>query len=135
MSFLQSIVLTPTGRLGPFLIWFKSQYPEYKITATSRSPASTKLLQDFGVSVVETKDLSDFQKAASEADLVVNFAGATNVPLIQALNAGLKERFEKTNARPILIHISGAGSLLDPTPFAQSEVTSVCPRLFVFIPS
>lgn len=110
---------------GPFLIWFKSQYSEYKIAATSRSPASTKLLQDFGVDVVETAGLEDMRKAASQADLVVNFADAASLPLVQAIIAGLKEHFEETTVRPILIHISGSATIFDPRPFDQSDVTSV----------
>lgn len=74
---------------------------------------------------METTGSNDFQDAASKADLVVNFADGASLPIVQAIIAGLRERFEKTEVRPILIHISGSAAILDPTPFAQSGVTSV----------
>lgn len=124
-------ILTGTCTSGPTLIWFKSQYPEYEITATSRSPTTTKRLQDFGVHVVEITGLSDVQKAASEADLVINFADGTNQPHVQAITAGLRERFQSTKIRPIFIHISGSLSTWKSTTIAQSGVASVCFRQFV----
>lgn len=48
---------------------------------------STKLLRDFGVNVVEATGFADFPKAASEADLVVNFADNQSLPFIQAIIA------------------------------------------------
>lgn len=75
--------------------------------------------------MIETTGFPDFQKAASEADVVFNFTSAANPPLIQAIIAGLKERSEKTKKRPYFFHVSGATSILDPTPFEQSKVISV----------
>ncbi|KZV94948.1 hypothetical protein EXIGLDRAFT_611195, partial [Exidia glandulosa HHB12029] len=53
------------------------------------------------------------RKACSQADLVFNIADCDDVPMTVAVLAGLKERFEQTGRRPVLIHTSGTGVIMD----------------------
>jgi hypothetical protein len=52
-------------------------------------------------------------KAASEHDVIIQAANADDLEYMQAILKGMKQRKEKTGHRPLLIHTSGTGVLID----------------------
>ncbi|RDX57050.1 NAD-P-binding protein, partial [Lentinus brumalis] len=101
----------------------------FDITALVRNPESGKILESkFGVKAVvgSLKDLDKLTELAEGAHLVFQAADADDEPPMKAILVGMKKRHEKTGDTPILIHVSGAGFLIDDArgEFASPTVTS-----------
>ncbi|KAI0701878.1 NAD-P-binding protein [Cerioporus squamosus] len=108
-----------TGYVGGHALQHILAHPEahtFNITALVRNPDSAKMLESkFNVKAVvgSLKDLEKLTELAEGAHLVFQAADADDEPSMKAILAGMKQRHEKTGDTPILIHVSGAGFLID----------------------
>ncbi|WVQ93815.1 hypothetical protein IAU59_000893 [Kwoniella sp. CBS 9459] len=100
-----------------------SPVPPKKITALIRDAKKSDLLtslslaKEKGVEIVplvgSLEELEKIRDAAAEHDVVVSTANADDIESIKAILEGQKIRKEKTGHRPLLIHTSGTGVLVD----------------------
>lgn len=78
---------------------------------------SLSLAKEKGVKLIplvgSLEDTDKLKDAASAADVVVDTANADHLEAINALIQGMKARKEKTGHRPLFIHTSGTGVLVD----------------------
>ncbi|KZV99408.1 NAD(P)-binding protein [Exidia glandulosa HHB12029] len=106
-----------TGYVGESLLSrLVKLLPNAHITALIRSESVVPAFKAAGVHEVihgSHKDLEIIQAASRKAELVINTADCDDVDLTAAVLAGLKERFQETGRRPVLIHTSGTGVLAD----------------------
>ncbi|GJE96186.1 NAD(P)-binding protein [Phanerochaete sordida] len=83
------------------------------ITALVRSEDKAAKLEKFGVRTVvgSFKDVALVERLAEAAHVVFSMADADDLPMMQAILKGLKQRHAKLGDLPILIHTSGTGIL------------------------
>ncbi|KAL0568650.1 hypothetical protein V5O48_013335 [Marasmius crinis-equi] len=84
---------------------------KYEFRAIVRDAGKAQKLElGFGVKTIvgSHSDQQLISKEAAEADVVLAMADCDDLDAADGINKGLKERFEITGKRPILIHISGA---------------------------
>jgi len=100
---------------------------EFFIRALVRSPEKTNSLHPLGIKSVlgSLDDLDLLKDEAAQADVVLSFADADHLSSVQAILKGLLQqpRPEGGRKRPILIHTSGTGVLLDAAYGAFSSET------------
>ncbi|KZW02437.1 NAD(P)-binding protein [Exidia glandulosa HHB12029] len=114
---LKIFILGVTGYVGgPLLRALKKAYPNAHYSALIRSEAHIPIFRAEGVQEIihgSSSDTDKLRKACSEADVVFAVADCDDVPMAQAVLAGLKDNFEKTGRRPVLIHTSGSALVMD----------------------
>lgn len=111
-GYIGGTVLTKLLALSP---------PPTQITALMRDPSKASLLSKLtlpsGTTITPLiGSLSDHEKiakAASEADIVLSTADADDLPAVQAMLQGMKQRKAQTGHRSLFIHTSGTGVLTD----------------------
>ncbi|KAF9081361.1 hypothetical protein BGX23_000968 [Mortierella sp. AD031] len=122
MAALRVFVLGATGYIGStFLDLFlkkKTTARDYAIRALVRSQEKAdKDIRPQGIEPVlgSLDDIALIEDEAANADIVINFADADHLASTQAILRGLAQRprREEGRRRPILIHTSGTGVLLD----------------------
>ncbi|RPD68447.1 NAD(P)-binding protein [Lentinus tigrinus ALCF2SS1-7] len=121
-----------TGYVGGHALQRILTHPKantFDITALVRDADRAKLLESkFGVKAVvgSLKDADKLTDLAEGAHLVFHAADSDDEPAMKAILAGMKKRHEKIGDTPILIHLSGAGSLTDDArgEYASQTVTS-----------
>jgi uncharacterized protein YbjT (DUF2867 family) len=92
-----------------------------------KTPEGTSLSAVVG----SLQDLDKLTKAAEEHDIVISVADADDLPSIQALIKGMKNRKQKTGHRSLFIHTSGTGVLVDNAK-GQYPSDKVCHPLLAF---
>ncbi|KAF9439170.1 hypothetical protein BGZ76_010069 [Entomortierella beljakovae] len=102
--------------------------PRFTFRALVRSPeVAEKDIRPLGVEPIigSLDDLDILEREAQNADIVLSFADADHLPSIKAILKGLKHtpRPADSRKRPILIHTSGTGVLLDNAFGAFSSTT------------
>jgi thioester reductase-like protein len=109
-----------TGLMGSHLvIALKKAYPNFSLTAYIRDTDSTTndyLSKSVGVDRIAHGDFSESEKISklsAEHEIVINCGSSWDVPLSQAIVAGLKSRFAEGKSKANLIHISGTGNFAD----------------------
>ncbi|EJD37982.1 NAD(P)-binding protein [Auricularia subglabra TFB-10046 SS5] len=114
-----------TGYLGGSVLKrVLNVYPHAQVAALVRSEKDIPAVKGFGVQEVISgsfEDLALIRKHSSIADLVVQTANADDEALMGAILEGLKERFDSTSVRPVLLHTSGAGVIMDRSPGSMTE--------------
>lgn len=119
MSNKVSILFTgATGYIGGAVLERLLNHPDFarfQITAVVRSAEKAEKLNKLGVDVVvgSHSDADIVTDLAAKADVVFSIADCDDLTAAQAILDGLKKRFEKTAKKSILIHTSGAGTLID----------------------
>jgi len=110
----QIFITGVTGHIGSTVLEKILQHPAasgFEITALVRDTDKAAKLQDASTAVkVLSGSLADTDKlvsAASEADIVINFASGLDFGPIKAVLSGLKTRYETTKIAPSLIFTSG----------------------------
>ena len=81
---------------------------------SSTSP-SAKDVSKLNISIAEGvfSETDEVSNVASQHSIIINAADSTDVPLTQAIIAGLARRKAETGKQGILLHISGVGNFLD----------------------
>ncbi|KIP10737.1 hypothetical protein PHLGIDRAFT_210748 [Phlebiopsis gigantea 11061_1 CR5-6] len=105
-----------TGYIGGSVLAKLLAHPDaktFEITALVRSEEKAQKLKAFGVKPVvgSFKDLALVETLSEAAHVVFSCADADDLPAMQAILKGLRQRHEKTGDVPILIHTSGTGIL------------------------
>ncbi|KAJ3037417.1 hypothetical protein HDV00_001724 [Rhizophlyctis rosea] len=112
------LLLGATGYIGGSIlpVLLEAQ-PPYAITALVRDASRASDFQSLGVTTVlgSLDDTALLTQLASDSDVVFNAADADQLPATEAIIKGLESRTTPTNTgkKPILIHTSGTGVLLD----------------------
>jgi uncharacterized protein YbjT (DUF2867 family) len=109
-----------TGLMGSHLVpALKKAYPSSTVTVYIRDTDSSLvsyLNQTAKVDKIvhgDFKELDRISNLAAEHEVVINAGSSWDVPLSQAIIAGLKTRADQGKSKPSLIHISGAGNFHD----------------------
>ncbi|TFK99916.1 NAD(P)-binding protein [Pterulicium gracile] len=107
-----------TGYIGGAVLERLLKHPDasrFHIIAIVRSQEKAEKLKKLGIDVVvgSHSDAHTVRDAASKADVVFAVADADNLDAASAMMQGLKQRFEKTGKKSVLIHTSGTGTLTD----------------------
>ncbi|KIP10506.1 hypothetical protein PHLGIDRAFT_33875 [Phlebiopsis gigantea 11061_1 CR5-6] len=110
------LFLGATGYVGGSVLTRLLARPDaqtFEITALVRSEEKAKKLEDFGVKTAVGSFKNDVlvERLSEAAHVVFSCADSDDLPAIQALLKGLKQRHVKTGDVPILIHTSGTGIL------------------------
>ncbi|KAG0024534.1 hypothetical protein BGZ80_001726 [Entomortierella chlamydospora] len=122
MAPTQVFITGITGYIGSttldLLLNKETTASRYKFRALVRSPEKAeKDIRPLGVEPVigSLDDAELLTREASNADVVLSFADADHLASVQAILKGLQHRPRPANGRkrPILIHTSGTGVLLD----------------------
>ncbi|KAK3807417.1 MAG: hypothetical protein JOS17DRAFT_766719 [Linnemannia elongata] len=122
MAALRVFVLGATGYIGStfldLLLKKKDTARKYTFRALVRSQdKADQLIRPQGIEPVlgSLDDVAIIEDEAANADIVINLADADHLPSVQAILRGLSQRprWEEGRRRPILIHTSGTGVLLD----------------------
>ncbi|KAH8094660.1 hypothetical protein BXZ70DRAFT_1033990 [Cristinia sonorae] len=78
---------------------------EFDITVYVRSPEKAKRLEEaLGLNTV-SGPLSAVEKAAEQADIIINCASSDDLPLTEAILTGAKKQHTAIGVRPVLIHV------------------------------
>jgi len=104
-----------SGYIGGTVFHNLVQNKEYTITVLVRKEEQAKKFKDLGAQVViaSLDDSSAVKEASSRSDVVINIADSDHLESSKAIVAGLQERAKKGGKKPILIHTSGTGVLMD----------------------
>eukprot|EP01118_Nematostelium_gracile_P014502 TRINITY_DN566_c0_g1_i1.p1 TRINITY_DN566_c0_g1~~TRINITY_DN566_c0_g1_i1.p1 ORF type:complete len:331 (+),score=86.49 TRINITY_DN566_c0_g1_i1:117-1109(+) len=88
---------------------------DYQITALVRTPEQAKKIETLGVKTLlgSYDDVEIIKEAASKSDVVIDTASADHPIGAQALVDGLRIKAKEGGKRPIFIHTSGTGVLID----------------------
>lgn len=105
-----------TGYIGGtflHLMLMRNYLKDFKISALVRRSEDAKTMRDLGIEPIigSLDDYELLRRKSTEATVVFNTANCDHQGSVMAIIKGLTERYLKTNARPILIHTSGAGVL------------------------
>ncbi|KAF2813624.1 NAD(P)-binding protein, partial [Mytilinidion resinicola] len=116
------LLLGATGYLGgsilssllPNIITFP---PNYTIAALVRSPEKAKWPESHNIRPIlgSLDDAVLIEEEASKADILINTADSDHLPSARAAVAGLIQRFQETQKKPLYLHTSGTGILISPT--------------------
>ncbi|KAF9544261.1 NAD(P)-binding protein [Agrocybe pediades] len=118
-----------TGYIGGSVVSRLLKHPGvsgFKITALIRSQDKADKLNTLGVDTIigsYTDDLELLTEAASNSDVVFTIVNGDQLPPMQAILQGLKQKFEKTGKTPILIHTSGSAIITDDARGLHGEAT------------
>jgi hypothetical protein len=97
------------------VIALKKTHPELPLTVYLRNKEVDEYMAStVGVDRIVHGDFYESAKisaVAREHDIVINIGSSWQVPLSEAIVAGLNQR--PAEPKPILIHISGAGNFID----------------------
>ncbi|EJF64709.1 NAD(P)-binding protein [Dichomitus squalens LYAD-421 SS1] len=133
MSFkIPILYIGATGYIGGSALQAILAHPKantFEITALVRSEAKAKVLESaLGIKTVigSIQDHAFLTENVEKADVVIQQANADDMEVTKAVLAGLKRKFEKTGKKPILIHTSGTGILIDNArgEYASPTITS-----------
>ncbi|KAF9283244.1 hypothetical protein BGZ88_010579 [Linnemannia elongata] len=122
MAALRVFVLGATGYIGStfldLLLKKEDTARSYTFRALVRSQdKADQLIRPQGIEPVlgSLDDVAIIEDEAANADIVINLADADHLTSVQAIIRGLSQRprWEEGRRRPILIHTSGTGVLLD----------------------
>ena len=109
-----------TGLMGSHLVpALKKAYPSSPLTVYIRDTDSSLVSYLNQIAKVDKivhgdfKELDNISNLAAEHEVVINAGSSWDVPLSQAIIAGLKTRVYQGKSKPSLIHISGAGNFHD----------------------
>jgi nucleoside-diphosphate-sugar epimerase len=109
-----------TGLMGSHLVTaLKKAYATIPLTIYIRNTddeTKSYLTSAVGVDRIVNGDFSELAKIsqlAAEHEVVINCGSSWDVPLSQAIIAGLKQRLEQGKSKASLIHISGTGNFID----------------------
>ncbi|KZV82339.1 NAD(P)-binding protein [Exidia glandulosa HHB12029] len=122
-------ILGTTGYIGGKLrSWTLRCWSQiyWHYTALVRNSKDFNAVQDAGADDIlhaSHSDLEKVQAAASKADIVINCADSDDLPLTNAILAGL----EAHGGRPILVHTSGTGVIQDK---AEGEFTKYAEKIW-----
>lgn len=107
--------LGATGFIGGQVLHDILQLKKYDVAAIVRDePRAKKLEAETGVkAIVADLDSPNLADIASEYDVVLHTANADHPEGAKALIAGLEKRAANSERKPILIHTSGTGVLID----------------------
>ncbi|KAG0212540.1 hypothetical protein BGX28_006139 [Mortierella sp. GBA30] len=122
MAPIRVFILGVTGYIGSttldLLLQKDTTRSKYSFRALVRSPEKAeKDIRPVGIEPVlgSLDDIDILERESANADVVLSFADADHLPSIKAVLKGLERRPrpEGGRQRPILIHTSGTGVLLD----------------------
>ncbi|KAG0012490.1 hypothetical protein BGZ82_002580 [Podila clonocystis] len=120
MTSVQVFIIGATGYIGSTamgLLLQESAKSRHTFRALVRSPEKAEDIRSLGVEPVlgSLDDSQLLEKEAAHADIVLSFANSDHLGSVQAILKGLQHRPRPENGRkrPILIHTSGTGVLLD----------------------
>jgi len=104
-----------SGFIGGSVFHNLIQNKEYSITVLVRNEDQAQKFKELGAKVLigSLDNSSVIKDAASRSDVVINTADADHLESSKAIVAGLQERAKKGGKKPILIHTSGTGVLID----------------------
>lgn len=109
-----------TGLMGSHLVVaLEKSHPSDPLTVYIRSTSPELhdyLSKKVGVDRIVIGDFSEAEKIsklASEHDVVINCGSSWDVPLTEAIIAGLVKRSEEGKGKGRLIHVSGTGNFVD----------------------
>ncbi|KAK7448519.1 hypothetical protein VKT23_013781 [Stygiomarasmius scandens] len=108
-----------TGYVGGsvFTRLFLARDSDEEVTILVRATEKAEKLKQYGVIPI-VGDLGDGQlveKLVSEAEVVINAADSWNIELTENILRGLEKRYEETGIKPVYIHTTGTGALLNDT--------------------
>lgn len=115
----QVLFLGGTGYLGSAVLSrFLALETKHQFTVLTRSEEKAKLIDQIRPGQVKAvqgthQDLDLIEKLASENDITFNCADSDDLDLTKAVLKGMAKRKNATGHRPILIHTSGTGTLID----------------------
>ncbi|GJJ74897.1 hypothetical protein EMPS_07255 [Entomortierella parvispora] len=133
MAPIKVFILGVTGYIGSttldLLLNKETTADRFSFRALVRSKEKAeKDIRPLGIEPIigDLDSLEILEEEAAKADVVLSFADADHLPSIQAILKGLshRPRAENGRQRPILIHTSGTGVLLDRAggSFASSDI-------------
>jgi len=104
-----------SGFIGGSVLSLLLKNPNFEVTALIRDKERAKKLDDLGVkSAIGSLDDSKLLTSISEeSDVVLHTADADHLGSVKAIIKGLNQRSEKSKKKPILIHTSGTGVLME----------------------
>ncbi|KAG0237340.1 hypothetical protein BGW42_001260 [Actinomortierella wolfii] len=132
MTKLNVFITGQTGYVGGTAINHLLKDPYAKENFVFRSLVRTedkvKLIQALGITPVlgSLDDANLLTEEVTKADVILHFADADHLSALRAIAKGLQQHGHRHLARPILIHTSGTGVLLDGAngAFASNEIYS-----------
>ncbi|EJD45662.1 NAD(P)-binding protein [Auricularia subglabra TFB-10046 SS5] len=114
---LTILILGITGYVGGSLFTrLVKSYPNARFVGLVRAESMIPAIKAAGCHEVIQGTSTDYEKirdATSKADVVFNIADCDDVGLTEAILEGTKLRFQATGKRPVLIHTSGTGVIMD----------------------
>ncbi|KAG0359299.1 hypothetical protein BGX24_005796, partial [Mortierella sp. AD032] len=122
MAAFRVFILGATGYIGStfldLLLKMEDTAHSYTFRALIRSQEKAdKDIRPQGIEpvIASLDDVNLIENESANADIVINFADADHLTSVQAILRGLsrRPRWEEGRRRPILIHTSGTGVLLD----------------------
>jgi len=105
-----------TGYIGGSVFSLLLKNKSYEVTALCREANKAKKLEELGAKAVigSLDDAAVLEQAATAADVVMHTADADHVGAATALTNALKKKGQSSTGRkPIYIHVSGTGCLVD----------------------
>lgn len=114
MKHLASSILTSISA-GAVLSGLLKQHPDWTFSALVRNEKHFEAVRSVGVAVVPGSftDKSLISDQSYSADIVINTADCDDIPLTEAILAGMRKRFQEGKPKGILIHTSGTAVLTD----------------------
>ncbi|KAK1221623.1 hypothetical protein PQX77_015567 [Marasmius sp. AFHP31] len=113
------LIAGATGYVGGNVLYRLLNLPNarsrYEFRAIVRDADKARKLGEFGVKAIvcSLSDANLVEREVSEANVILAVADSDDLAAAEAINKGMKKRFEKTGEQPILIHTSGTGVLID----------------------
>ncbi|KAK7460538.1 hypothetical protein VKT23_009259 [Stygiomarasmius scandens] len=94
---------------------FLDRKSDEEVTVLVRSAEKAEKFKKYGVLPVvgSLEDAQLVEKLASESDIVINIADSWDVNWANNILCGLRKRYETTGIKPVFIHTSGTGVLVD----------------------
>ncbi|EJD45667.1 NAD(P)-binding protein [Auricularia subglabra TFB-10046 SS5] len=118
------------GKHGSLLVRLVERYPNAHFIGLVRSESAIPAIRAAGCHEVIQGTHTESEKirvAANQADLVLNIADCDDVGLMKATLEGMKLQFNETGKRPVLIHTSGTGMIMDKAPGVFNAAFAVNP--------
>ncbi|RPD68433.1 NAD-P-binding protein [Lentinus tigrinus ALCF2SS1-7] len=97
-----------------------------EITVLVRSPEKAHRLEsEYKVKacIGSLEDTDKVEQLAEQAHVVCSLANADHIDMTRAILRGLKKRHEKLQDRPVVMHTSGTGVLIDPRYILGNHIT------------